>query len=71
MLKWYGHVMRIEELLCRNEGDGHKSKRKEECLREDGLDRVRDDIKKKALSVEEVYDRATCKILGPIGLRST
>ena len=25
MLKWYGHVMRIEELLCRNASDGNES----------------------------------------------
>ena len=34
--------------------------RRVECLREDGcpLDRVRDDIKEKGLSADEVYDRA-------------
>ena len=43
--------------LCRKEGGGNESTRKKEGLRE--LDRVRDDVKEKGLSVEEVYDRAT------------
>ena len=44
-------------ILRRKEGDGSESTRKKEGLRE--LDRVRDDVKEKGLSAEEVYDRAT------------
>ena len=64
-LKWYGHVMRREEQYVgrramKMEVQGRKKigrpKRR-------WLDRVRDDIKEKGLSGEDVYDRATWRCM--------
>ena len=51
--------------LRRKEGDGNKSRikvkgrRKERRPRRRWLDKVKDDIKEKGLSADDVYDRAT------------
>ena len=48
--------------LRRKEGDGNEStevRRKRGKPKRRWLDRVRDDIKEKGLSADEVYDRAT------------
>ena len=44
--------------LRRKEGDGNESRRERGRPKRRWLDRVRDDIKEKGLSVEEMYDRA-------------
>ena len=50
--------------LCRKEGDGNGSTREDRKETGSCLDSVRDDIRKKGLSGEEVYDRATCRHTG-------
>ena len=60
-LKWYGHVMRREEHYVGSRAMGMKV----QGIRETGrpkkrwLDKVKDGIKEKGLSADEVYDRAT------------
>ena len=62
-LKWYGDVMRREEHSCNIGRRAMEMKvlgrRKRGSPMRRWLDRVRDDIKEKGLSGEEVYDRAT------------
>ena len=55
-LKWYGHVMRREEHYIGRRAMEMKVQgtRKRRCL-----DKVKDDIKEKRLSADEVYDPAT------------
>ena len=61
MLNWFGHVMQREELYVDRRAMGMKEqvRRREERLRY----RVRDDIREKGLSGEEVYDHATWRRL--------
>ena len=61
--KWYGHVMRREEHYVRRramemkvQGRRKRGRPKRIIL---WLDKVKDDIKEKGLSADEVYDRAT------------
>ena len=60
-LKWYGHVMRIEEHYVGRRAMVMKvqGRRKREIPKRRWLDKVKDDIKEKGLSVDDVYDRAT------------
>ena len=59
-LKWYGHVMRREEhYVGIKEGNGINERRKRGRPKRRWLDKVKDDIKEKGLSAEDVYDRAT------------
>ena len=59
-LKWYGHVMRREEqCLGRRAMEIKVQGMKKGRPKRRWLDRVRDDIKEKGLSTDEVYDRAT------------
>ena len=60
-LKCYGHVMRREEPYAGRRAMVMKvqGRRKRGRPKRRWLDRVRDDIKEKGLSGEEVYDRAT------------
>ena len=61
-LKWYGHVMRREEHYVGRRamkmkvqlGRGKRGRPERRWL-----DKVKDDIKEKGLSADEVYDRAT------------
>ena len=61
-LKWYGREMRRAEHPVGRRAMEMKAqgRRKRGRPKRIWLDRVRDDIKEKGLSVEEVYDRATC-----------
>ena len=57
-LKWYGHVMRREEHYVGR----REMEMKVQWRRKRGrpwLDKLKDDIKEKGLSADEVYDRAT------------
>ena len=61
MLKWYGHVMRREEhyvgrraMVMKEQGRRKRGRSKRRWL-----DKIKDDIKEKALSADDVYDRAT------------
>ena len=60
-LKWYGHVIRREEHYVRRRAMEMKAqgRRKRGRPKRCWLDRVRDDIKEKGLSADDVYDRAT------------
>ena len=60
-LKWHGHVMRREEHYVGRRAMEMKvqGRRKRGRPKRRWLDRVRDDIKEKGLSAEEVYDRDT------------
>ena len=60
-LKWYGRVMRREEhyvgrrtMVMKVHGRRKRGRPKRRCL-----DKVKDDIKEKGLSADDVYDRAT------------
>ena len=60
-LKWYGHVMRREErnvgrrvMVMKVQGRRERGKPKRRWL-----DKVKDDIKEKGLSADDVYDRTT------------
>ena len=60
-LKWYGHVMRREEhyvgrraIVLKVQGRRMRGRPKRRWL-----DKVKDDIKEKGLSADDVYDRAT------------
>ena len=60
-LKWYGHVMRREEnyvgrraMVMKVQGTRKIGRHKRR-----GLDKVKDGIKEKGLSADDVYDRAT------------
>ena len=62
ILKWYGHVMRREEhyegrraMVMKVQGRMKRGRPMRRCL-----DKVKDDIKEKGLSADEVYyDQAT------------
>ena len=61
-LKWYGNVMRREEhyvLGWRAIEMKVQGRRKRGRPKRSWLDKVKDDIKEKGLSADEVYDRAT------------
>ena len=64
-LKWCGHVMRREEHFVGRRAMlmkvGLQGRRKRGMPKRRWLDRVRDDIKEKGLSADDVYDRATCR----------
>ena len=62
-LKWYGHVMRREEhyvgrraMEMKVQGRRKRGRPKRICL-----DKVKDAIKEKGLSADEMYDCATCR----------
>ena len=60
-LKWYGHVMRIAEHYVGRRAMEMKVQGRIKIGRPNRgwLDKVKDDIKEKGLSADEVYDRAT------------
>ena len=60
-LKWYGHVMRREEHYVGRRAMVMKvqGRRKRGRPKRRWLDRVKDDIKEKGLSADDVYDRAS------------
>ena len=60
-LKWYGNVMRREDHYVGRRAMEIKvqGRRKRRRPKRRWLDRVRDDIKEKGLSADDVYDRAT------------
>ena len=61
-LKWYGHVMRREEHYVGRramEMKVHGRRKRGRPSKRRWLDKVRDDIKEKGLSADEVYDRVT------------
>ena len=60
-LKWYGHAMRREEHYVGRRAMEMKvqGRRKRGRPERRWLDKVKDDIKEKGLSADEVYDRAT------------
>ena len=55
-LNWYGHLMRKEEHYVGWRAMGRRKRGRPKRI---WLDKVKDDIKEKALSADEVYDRAT------------
>ena len=59
-LKWYGHVMRREEHYVGRRAMVMKvqGRRKRGRPKRRWLDKVKDDIKEKGLSADDVYDRA-------------
>ena len=61
MLKWYGHVMRREEHCVGRRAMVMKvqGRRKRGRSKRRWLDKVKDDIKEKGMSADDVYDRAT------------
>ena len=61
MLKWYGHVMRREEHYVGRRAMEMKVqwRRKRGRPKRRWLDKVKDDIKEKGLSADELYDCAT------------
>ena len=60
-LKWYGHVMRREEHYVGRRAMVMKvqGRRKRGRPKRRWLDKVKDDIKEKGQSADDVYDRAT------------
>ena len=60
-LKWYGHVMRREEHYVGRRAMVMKvqGRRKRGRPKRRWLDKVKDEIKEKGLSADDVYDRAT------------
>ena len=62
-LKWYGHVMRREEHYVGRRATVMKvqGRRKRGRPKRRWLDKVKDDIKEKGLSADDVYDRATLR----------
>ena len=63
-LKWYGHVMRREEQCVGRRAMVMKvarlqGSRKRGRPRKRWFEKVKDDIKEKGLSADDVYDRAT------------
>ena len=60
-LKWYGNVMRREEHCVGRRAMVMKvqGRRKRGRPKRRWLDKVKDDIKEKGLSADDVYDRAT------------
>ena len=56
MLKWYGHVMRREEHYVGRRAMVMKVQRRPKRI---WLDKVKDAVKEKGLSADDVYDRAT------------
>ena len=60
-LKWYGHVMRSGEHYVGRRAMVMKvqGRRKRRRPKRRWLDKVKDDIKEKGLSADDVYDRAT------------
>ena len=60
-LKWYGHVMRREEHYAGRRVMVMKVQRRRKRGRPKRrwLDKVKDDIKEKGLSADDVYDQAT------------
>ena len=54
-LEWYGHVMRRNEHYVGRRAMEMKRRRPKRRR----LDKVKEDIKEKGLSADEVYDRAT------------
>ena len=66
-LKWYGNVMRREEHHVRRRGMVMEvqGRRKRGRPKRRWLDKVKDDIKEKGLSADDVYDRATWRGMSP------
>ena len=62
-LRWYGHVLRREEHYVRRRAMEMKvqgkGSRKRGISKRKWLDKVKDDIKDKGLSADDVYDSAT------------
>ena len=67
-LRWYGHVMRREEHYIGRRAMEMKvqGRRKRGRPKRRWLDNVKDDIKEKRLSADEVYDRATWRRISNI-----
>ena len=70
-LKWYGRVMRREEpclgrrvIVMKVQG-----RRKRGRTKRRWLDKVKDDIKEKGLSADDVYDRATWRRMSVVCMR--
>ena len=61
--KWYGHVRRTEEHYVGRRAMVMKvqGRRKRARPKKIWLDKVKDDIKEKGLSADDVYDHATCR----------
>ena len=73
-LKWYEHVMRREEHHVGRRAIvmkvGLQGRRKRGRPQRRWLDKVKDDIKEKGLSADDVYDRATWRRMSSyIGIR--
>ena len=64
-LKWYGHVMRREEHYVGRRAMVIKvqGRRKSGIPKRRWLDKVKDGIKEKGMSADDVYDRATWKLM--------
>ena len=64
-LEWYGHVMRREEHYVERRAMVMKVQGRRMRGRPKGrwLDKVKDDIKEKGLSADDVYDRATSRCM--------
>ena len=66
-LKWYGHVMRREEHYAGRRAMVMKvqGRRKRRRPKRRWFDKVKDDIKEKGLSADDVYDRAISSYIDP------
>ena len=64
-LKWYGHVMRREKHYVRRRAMVMKvqGRRKRGRPKRRWLDNVKDDIKEKERSADDVYDRTTWRCM--------